>query len=556
MFLRSIYLKTLRDHRVGALAWGFGPGVLLLATLTQFEQLVGSAEARAALVAMAQQFSWYEEPIGITRPGGFATFRLGPMLGILPSVWALLAASGTLRGEEARGALDLLLATPRSRARVVWEKLAGLATALVVMALVLGTLVWLAGVTAKAEYGALDAYVFGLNVALTAGTFGAIALLVSQFTSERGTAAGMTGGFLALSFLLHSTGRVSPNVKWVSYLSPLYYAGLTKPLVPEVGINPGAMLVLAAIVVVCAGGAAWLFTRRDLGFGYRLPLLGVLPASGRPAAADGALARYAFSGEWPLRSVYLRSLRTSGQAALWWAGGMAGFAVWMTAIGKQLQENLVAIAASSPLLAAVFSRIAGGAQANALFLGMLVFTFTPLVISAFAVTQAARWAADEEEGRTEMVLASPVPRWRALLARFAAIATVLLGISLAIYLSVAVAAAASGLALEQTHLLAAAFGLVPVALVVACLGAALAGWLRSGSVTGGLILYVVASFFVMFVGPIFNWPKALIRLSIYDVYGSPLAGGWDWAAMSALTTVAGVCLALATYRFRVKDLAR
>lgn len=553
MWLKSVYLKTVHDHGIGAMIWGLGPGILVIATLTQFGQLLGSPEARAALLEMAEAFKWYEAPIGITQPGGFVTFRLGPMLGILPSVWALLAASGTLRGEEQRGALDLLLSTPRSRGRVVLEKLAGLATALALMAAVMGTLVWVAGIASGAEYGAPGAYVFGLNVALTAGVFGAIALLVSQFTSERSAAAGITGACLGLAFVLNGTGRVSPDLKWVSYLSPLYYAGLTKPLVPEVGINPGAMLLLAAIMATCTAGAAWLFTRRDLGSGYRPPFA---PRLSRAPLAGEAGHVYVFGGNWSLRSIYRRDLSSSGRAALWWAAGIAAYSIWMTTIVRLLQRSLAAIAGGSPLLATVLSRVIGGVQENQAFLGTVVFTFLPLVFSAFAVSQTVLWAADEEEGRTEMVLASPFPRWGVLLARFAAIATALVFMALAAGVSVGGAAAATGFALEPSHLVAAALGMVPVALFVGSLGALLAGWLRAGLLSGALTIYVVASFFLALVAPVFGWPKAVIRLSIYEVYGTPLSSGWDWPAMGALAAVAAGGLALATYRFSQKDLAR
>ena len=553
MWLRSVYLKTLRDHRTGTLAWGLGPGLLMTATLTQFDQLVGSPEQRDALVAVAEQFSWYETPIGITKPGGFATFRLGPMLAILPSVWALLAASGQLRGEEERGALEVVLAAPISRMRVMLEKLAALGTALLAMAAVMGTLVWLAGVAANAEYGAPEAYVFALNVALTAGVYGSIALLASQLVGERSAAAGITGAILALSFLLHSTGKISPDMKWVGYASPLYYAGLTKPLVPEVGVSPVGMLVLAAIITACASTAARLFARRDLGFAFS-----IVPARAVSAVAVGAPPgrAFTFGGEWSLRSLFLRSLRTSAGAAVWWAVSAGAYGAWMTSVGQQLQTNITEMAQGSPVLSAVFARLLAGEQATALFLSMLMYTFIPLVLSAYAISQVGRWAADEEEGRTEMLLASPVSRARVIVARFAALGTTLLGITLVTGGAVGVAATIADLPIAAGNLLAASVAVIPPIMCVACLGALLTGWLRAGAVSALLTTYVVGAFILVFMGPIFNWPRALIRLSVYDWYGTPLVDGWSWGPMLALLAVAGTLLATATYGFQRKDLAR
>ena len=555
MLLSGVYQKTVRDHRTGALAWGAGAGLLMVVTLASFEQLAGTPEARAALVALAEQFKWFESAVGVDKPGGFATFRLGPMLGVFPSIWALLAASATLRGEEERGALDLVLSTPRTRGRVVVQKLAGVGTALLALAAVLGTLVWLGGVAARAEYGPLEAYVFALNVALTAAAFGAIALLVSQFTGERGTAAGITGALLALSFGLHSMGRVAPDLKWVSYLSPLYYAGLTKPLVPEVGISPGGMLVLTAIVAVCTGAAARLFARRDLGFGYRPPFVSALTPAGAGAAPHSP-KRYLPSGDWSLRGAYLRAVRTGGREAVWWAVVMAVYVAWMSAVAKQLLTNLTTMAAGSPLLSAVLSQLVGSEQASARFLGMVVFTFLPLVLSAFATAQAARWVAEEEEGRTEMLLASPLRRSRLLLARYAAIATVVAGIALVVGASLLVSTAAVDVTLAPENVLAAALGLVPLTMVVAALGALLGGWLRAGAVAGVLTVFIAASFFLEFVAPAVGLPQEMTRLSIYEAYGTPLATGWDWPSMAALSGVTGLLLALATLRFTRKDLAR
>ncbi|HEU5314821.1 MAG TPA: ABC transporter permease subunit [Chloroflexota bacterium] len=552
MWLRSVYLKTLRDHRVGALAWGLGPGALMVAVLTQFQQIVGDAHARAALVAVAEQFSWYEAPVGILRPGGFATFRLGPMLAILPSVWALLAATRTMRGEEERRMLDLVLAAPLSRAQVVMQKLAALATALAVMGGVLGVLVWIAGRAADAEYGAVEALVFGLNVALTAATFGAIALLVSQFVAERSAAAGITGALLALSFVLHSTARISPDLKWLAYLSPLYYAGLTKPLVPEVGISPGGMAALSAITLLAAGAAAALFTQRDLGASLHLPLPALTWLGG---PGDHAPAAYAPRGDWSLRAILLRDLRSIGRSAVWWAAGAVAYAAWMTAAAVTIQANFTTMARGSPLLSAIFSRLTG-VEGTAVFLNMVVFSFVPLIISAFSVSEAARWAVDEEEGRTEMILAAPVSRRHVVLARFAAIGAVLTAICAAVAVGVLGAGRAVGLELNTANLAAAALGIVPVALLVACLGALLSGWLRSAVVSSLLMVYVVVSFILVFIGPIFHWPRALIGLSIYEAYGSPLVDGWSWPGMSTLCGLAALLLAAATVRFARKDLAR
>ena len=55
-----------------------------------------------------------------------------------------------------------------------------------------------------------------------------------------------------------------------------------------------------------------------------------------------------------------------------------------------------------------------------------IFTLLAVVVAAFAVTLANRWAADEEEGRLELLLGTPQARQLVILARFAAAAVALL----------------------------------------------------------------------------------------------------------------------------------
>src|SRR5450759_1814152 len=91
-----------------------------------------------------------------------------------------------------------------------------------------------------------------------------VALLLSQLTTSRGTAAGWTSGLLLLSLLLDSTGRLV-NGSWVQHLSPFYYYNLNRPLIASFPDQPLAVLLLLGLSVLCLGISLGLFTRRDIG---------------------------------------------------------------------------------------------------------------------------------------------------------------------------------------------------------------------------------------------------------------------------------------------------
>jgi polyether ionophore transport system permease protein len=549
MLFRNIYLKSLRDYRIAIPGWGLGIGLLIFVVLSSFPSLVETPAARASLVSLGPSFAWIAEPLKIDTPGGYATFKYGFTV-LIMALWPLLACSRMLRGDEERGSMDVLLSLPRGRGRVALEKLAAIWTALLLMGLLIGLLTYLGGMRVNADFSFGDALLSGLNLALICGVFGSLALLISQFTQERGTAAGLTGGLLLIFIVLDMVHRVIPNTDWISRLSPVYYYNLNKPLVPGFGINPGALLVLLVLSIILSGAAIWLFVVRDIGGTVKLP--GWLHLPERAARPEKALPVDA----WSLRSVYTRGLGMMLVPAIWWTLAIAGFAAWMVVVVKQTESQLATIAQSSPLLKDVITKVGGGDVAtNATILSAL-FTFLPLLLMAFAVTQVNRWAADEEDGRLELVLATPQPRLNVLLARFAALTTVLVIMGVLTLAVTELTSIATGVKLDGGNVAAATLSMIPLGLLVAAIGFLFSGWLRTAIDTGLLSFLLVIWFFITFVGPELNWPEGVQKLSAFYYYGTPLLHGLSLGNMLLVLAVAVVALALASVRFMRKDIGR
>jgi ABC-2 type transport system permease protein len=549
MWFTSIFLKTLRDFRIAILGWGVGMGLLMYVVLAAVPSLIATPQARASLVSLSGSFDWLAEPVKVDTVGGYATWKYGLTVLII-AIWALIAGSRLLRGEEERGSLDALLSLPRGRVRVALEKLAAVWTALLGMGLLIALLTFAGGKSAGADFGLGDALLFGLNIVLICGVFGSIALLLSQFTQERGTAADVTGGLLVVFIVLDMVHRVIPNTEWVSRISPVYYYNLSKPLIPSYGTSPGAMLILLALCILLSGAAIWLFARRDIGGTVALP--GFLRLPERTVRPERALPVNA----WSLRSVYTRSLRMIAVPTFWWTLVIAGFAGWMVVVVKQIEAQLTSLYASSPLLKDEITKVGGGDLAtNATILSFL-FVFLPLLLMAFAVTQANRWSADEEEGRLELVLSTPQPRLRVLLGRFAALTTATVIIGVLTLAATAVASAATGLKLDSGNLAAATLSIIPLGLLVAAIGYLFSGWLRTAVDTGLLSFLLVIWFFISFVGPDLNWSDAVLRLSAFYYYGTPLLHGLPLLDTLGVLAVSIVALVIASARFVRKDIGR
>ena len=555
MWFRSIFLKTLRDCRVAIFSWGLGIGVLTPLVFVVVPTLLADMGSRAEVLALVRHpaMRLFAEPVDVLSPGGYATWRLSLVLPLL-GIWALLAVSRTLRGEEESGALDVLLSVPRSRLRVATEKLAAIATALLLMGGLIALMAFAGGQVANTGLRLSAALLFGLNAALLAGVFGAMALLASQFTRARRTAAGITGALLGLSVVMTSAGRTVPGGDWIGQLSPLHYFELSKPLVPSYGASPRAMLVLAALSAVLSALGLALFVRRDVGAHVALPV-GLRRTDRQMGVRAVPLSA------WSLQSVFARSLASLSAATSWWGLAIAIYTAVITAILRQTQENLLGLLESAarrgPVYAELIARFTGGGDGamNARFLSA-IFTLLAVVVAAFAVTLANRWAAEEEEGRLELLLGTPQARQLVILARFAAAAVALLMVSGLIFASVALTGVLVDFALDRSRLAQAAFGMVPIGLVVAAIGYLLSGWLRSTAVTGILIALLLASFVITLLGSFLRWPPLLLQLSIFEQYGTPLVDGLRPGNTWGLFIVAAAALTAATIRFARKDLAR
>jgi ABC-2 type transport system permease protein len=533
----SVYLKTLRDFRVGILGWGIGLGLLML---IGFNAAPTTAQAQAAIAPLGPSFTWYSEPVLITTVGGFLTWDDGPFLGILLSIWALLAGSRILRGEEERGQMDALLSLPLARARVAVGKVTALVVALLLACALIALLTLAASVGTSAGFTLAQTLLLGLNVALVASFFGALALLISQFTRTRGTAAGITGGVLTLAFLVDGIGRVA-HLEGLRRISPYYYYGLSKPLIATYGTNAGALLVLTAGALLFCVAAIWLFSRRNVG----APALDLTSASGLRLTTP--------TPRWTLRGLYARSLNQFGLIAFWSTVVLALYMVLLISVTKQA-EGLLTEYYKSIGLSSIVQSLLGERGGDTAFLN-LEFSFLIVFPVVVAIMLVARWAAEEGDGRLELTLAAPRSRRRVILASFAAFATAL-SVSLGTIFVVAwINIKAAGLSTDMGHLAQAVGGMLPLALVAGAVGYMLTGWLSSRWVIGLLTLLVVGSFFITTLPASLSVPNWITHLSVFAAYGSPLIDGLNWETMMVLLGVTGVALALAIWRFSQKDLS-
>jgi polyether ionophore transport system permease protein len=442
--------------------------------------------------------------------------------------------------------MDVLLATPRSRARLVLEKVG----ALLIASVLIAALFALGAVMGEASlHGHTDvsrALLAGLNLSGLAFFFGSLTLLLSQFTTSRGTAAGWVGGLLLLALLLDITGREIQG-SWLQYLSPFYYYNLNRPFIPSFSDQPMAALLLVGLSVLCVGTSLALFARRDIGrpafLWQRQNTNGTHQVMRSLSQAERAAST---------RAVSLHTLFAQGWSAFWWLLGIVLFCAYILLLTPGLQKPFYRLVQQTPWLAHYLFDTP--TNTNAALLGTIIFTFVPALVVILALTLALKWSADLENGRLELIFSTPQSRPRVLLERFGANALVVLLAPVLTWLTITFGALLANLNVNLGRVLAASFSTLPPALITLGLVYALAGRLRYVALLSIVTAYLVLSYLEESLEGNIQFPTWVMSLSIYHLYGNPIFVGMNWTNFLGMTGVAVVLLVISLIQFRTADI--
>jgi ABC-2 type transport system permease protein len=200
----------------------------------------------------------------ISTPAGYlgsTTFGiLGPVMTIILATWLGVRA---VAGDEDAGKLDVLLAHPLSRTRLVVERFAALVVALLGVALVLfAGLAAVAGPADLGDIGIGNLLAASLHLAVLGVFFGGLALAVGSATGSRSIAMGVVALVAVLSYFGNTLAAQIDFLTWARDVSPFRYYSGGRPLVNGIQLLDLAILGVVTVALVGAGLAA--FRRRDI----------------------------------------------------------------------------------------------------------------------------------------------------------------------------------------------------------------------------------------------------------------------------------------------------
>ena len=261
--LRSVFGKTLWDERRGVVIWSIGiaaVGVMYAA----FYPTLNSPEMIQFMEAYPKEIMDAMGITDLTSPEGYLGGTTYGILGpVLMLIFAASLGTRAIAGEEEAGRLDVLLAHPISRWRIVIERAAAM-----LVALSLAGLVLLVGMTAMAGVAEFESIGFA-NLAAASGQlvllglcFGALALAVGALTGSRALALGVVALVGVLTYFGNNLG---PSVEWLAWsqdVSPFHYYSGGEPL--RNGFQALDSLVLLGAALVLVALAVIGFERRDV----------------------------------------------------------------------------------------------------------------------------------------------------------------------------------------------------------------------------------------------------------------------------------------------------
>jgi ABC-2 type transport system permease protein len=548
--LGSVFGKTLRDSRRAMLITAGFFSMLWVITGAAVTSTFGTIEARLELIALTEALPpillglYGGSQENVTTLGGFANWRYGFVMLVFPSIWSILALSGTLVSEARRGSLDLVAASPIPRWRVAVEKYLGhsvaVAIAMVIISLVAVAVTGATAVLTPAEIEALggvgtdavplaDAPGYGLLMATIALASGSIAFALAPFVG-RGGAATIAGVVLAASWVIYGYREAIPLFDSLKGLSWYWWTHEHRPIAAVT--DWASFLPLAAIPIIGAVVGVVAFARRDIG------AIGSLRLPSLPGALRG------------IGGPFGRSLSERWGAAVGW-GIPLGLMALMIAVSA---EDLVTAITESPALLEMFRLAFPDVDVFAPGFGLqfafLVFGY--LATALAAATLVGGWATDETEGRLEMVLATATARIRWFVASG-------LGVYLAVCLVALIAAmgVTVGLLSVADEVVEPVLGSLVLALyglAIAGIGLAVAGWVRASLGAAVAAAVAIGTILIDIIVPALRLPDWILDLSLTSHYGEPMLGSWDPVGVTVSLALAFGGLLLGAWGFARRDL--
>lgn len=524
---RFVALRTTRVAAFWALVFGGLVASKAIGYATVYPTALQRNKLAASIGGNLGFNALFGTPHHVNTTAGYTAWYTLAVMVLFGSIWALLLAAKTLRGEEDAGRWEVLLCGQTTPRRATANTLAGLSVALVVMYVVVAAAFVATGRLHSVDFSTSAGLFLALSAVSGAVLFMAIGAVAAQLMPTRMQAAGLGIVIFGVCFAIRA-GADTTNLHWLLNVTPLGWIEKTQPLYGSqaVWLIPVALLTLAAGTL-----AIYLAGKRDLGDS-------IVP--------DKDTARPHFE---LLNSPLGLAVRMKWAIMVGWLTIVAVMATFFGLLAK-LAGKLFGQAASSHK----FDKLAHaqGSLGTLAFIG-IIFFIVMMLIMAFVANAAGAMREDEAEGYLDNLLTRRVGRLQWLIGRVA----IAVG---GIVLAGLVAALTTWLAVESQHL-SVSFGKLFLAGVNAMTPALFALGLSvlafgfvprlTTLVAYGLIAW---SFLINIISSGINLNHWIADTSVFNHLAFAPATNPKWAQAITLVALGTLFVLLGVWRFRHRDI--
>jgi ABC-2 type transport system permease protein len=264
----AIFRNALARFRGQILGWGLSLG-LMAALLTRFYDTIADQKDNyiKLMSNYPKEFMAFfstSDVMQMFTPSGFLNIEYFSYMTLIVGIFAILAGSGLLAGDEESGALDLVLAHPVSRTALFAGRcLAFLAATVAILAINwLGFILAAPGTQLHLTAGELALPLlsqFGLLA-----IFGALALLLSLLLPSQRLAAMTSGILLVACYFINAMANINKDLEPLAKFSPFHYyqGGLAID-----GMKWDVLAAMVGVSLLLVILAWWRFERRDIRVG-------------------------------------------------------------------------------------------------------------------------------------------------------------------------------------------------------------------------------------------------------------------------------------------------
>lgn len=510
----------------GALIWAVVGAIVVLTGVETFKSAYTTDVSRHAFALSIGRMpafqALYGQAVGVDTVGGFITWRYGDLLTLVIGLWALLAVTRMLRGDEESLRAEVLVAGDVSPRRLMATELGivllGCALVMVVIAV--------SSMASGLPVG--GSLLFGFMVGAGGVFFGAVAAFTSQLFDVRRRAAGWAGVALGASYLVRALADGSARLHWLGWVTPL---GWTERIEPFTGPAAAPIALVLGISAVVFGIALFLREKRDTGSG----LLGARAGRGSPRVMGSALAL-----DWYL---------STGALVAW----SCGIFVELFVLGY-LTHDMGRFASENPTIDDMIAKIYGFSMSSAVGFLSLAFSVVALLLAVYAGTHMLSAREEETAGRVDNLVVIGTSRTRWLVSRIG----IALGAMLALAFVAAVGAWAganvSGSPVALGDVVEGSYNVIPTALLFGGLSVLAFGvvprataYVAFGAVTAGFLIQIV--------GGLSSAPSWVTKLSPFSHIAPVPAAAVDTTATVVMLVIAVASTALGVLAFARRDLA-